>query len=222
MSKTNVNEKGIVLPNTTESKVEKEMEVAKKKEISARKAEIEEARVVAQKIAVEGNFVELMEKYNIPTLVSIAKVINVAPQQLYSRRKKNKETGVYDIGDNVERAVLRAALQNTDMVTIEEIMQAARAYLDEKEAMRATKATTKKSKPKKKDQSQVEFKIGDKVEYDTFKAANGVREYYTRKGEIVALLSDGYKVKIKTDDGAEVDITCQKLRLQDLKDTTEA
>lgn len=221
MLKKNVNEKGIVLPKTHESEVEQAMEEKKQEVVEKKREEMRATLVKALEMEINGNFLELMEEYEIPTLVSIAKVINIAPQQLYSRRKRNKETGEYEIGEAVERATLRAALQNTDMTTIEEVMQAARAYLDEKEAIRAEKKARKSSSKKKSGEPAVDFKIGDKVEYDTFRASDGVREYYVRKGEIVDILDSGYKAKIKTDDGAEVDITCKKLRLQG-SETTEA
>jgi hypothetical protein len=222
MSSKNVNEKGIVLPKTNESEVEQAMEEKKQEVVEKKKEEMRAASMKALEMEIDGNFLKLMEEYEIPTLVPIAKVVNIAPQQLYSRRKRNKETGEYEIGEAVERVTLRAALQNTDMTTIEEVMQAARAYLDEKEAIRAKKKANRKSSSKKKsDEPAVDFKIGDKVEYDTFRASNGVREYYVRKGEIVDMSDSGYKAKIKTDDGAEVDITCKNLRLQG-NETTEA
>jgi len=218
MSKKNVNEKGIVLPETKPSEVEAKMEEERKKEVIDRKAEIEQIKEVAQKVPIEGNFVELMEKYNITTLVPIAKVVNIAPQQLYSRRKRDKETGEYKIGEGVERAALRAALQNTDMTTMEEVMQAARKYLDEKEAIKKERQATKTATKKKEGKKVINFKEGDKVEYSTHRAVNGVKEYYVRKGTIVGLMEEGTKAKIKTDDGADVEIRCRHLRLQD---TTE-
>lgn len=221
MLKKNVNEKGIVLPNVDNSKVEQELEKKKQEEVEAKKMESDTLSKKVADMEVSGKFVELMEQYNIPTLVPIAKVVNIAPQQLYSRRKRNKETGEYEIGEAVERFTMKAALQNTDMKTIEEVMQAARAYLDEKEALKAERQANKKAKKKKENKPAVDFKVGDKVEYDTFRASDGVREYYVRKGEIINIMDNGYKAKIKTDDGAEVDITCKKLRLQG-EETTEA
>ena len=75
----------------------------------------------------------LMKVYNIPTFVSLARVVNCTPQQLYAR--KNHKTGEYRY-DSIARYLIKQYKQNIneiENVTIEDIVKLASEYLYNKE-----------------------------------------------------------------------------------------
>lgn len=149
---------------------------------------------------------KLMDSYEIPTFVSLARVVGMEPQILYG--KKNKSTRVYYY-DRIAALLLRNAEKNgREFETIEDVVKAARAYLNEKEAKKKSKQNNKKQEPK----VEYEFNPGDKVFYKTFRAADGVREYYNAIGTIEEFTQGGYKAKLKMEEDDKIkEITVSKL-----------
>lgn len=171
---------------------------------------------VTPEVVKESMLEKLMQEKGIATFVPLARVVGMEPQPLYGR--KNHKTGTYHY-DKIEGILLKKAAENSKgLETIEAIVDAAVEYLKEKNAKKSEKKTKKKEK-----EATPEFKIGDLVEYDTHRAVDGVREYYTKKGEIVDLLSEGKtaKARLICDDKNEVEISLKKLRLQVIEAKTE-
>jgi hypothetical protein len=89
---------------------------------------------------------ELMEEFNIPTFVSLAKVCGCKPQALYS--KKNYKTGEYYYGRIKQYLIEQYKFnKNVENVSIKDIVELASEYLRLKEKQRNQKAT-KSSKEK--------------------------------------------------------------------------
>lgn len=97
---------------------------------------------------------ELMEKYEIPTFVSLAKVVNCKPQMLYS--KKNKKTNDYYYGRIKQYLLEQYKINFNEETTIEKIVLKAREYLDAKESAR--------NQNKRQDKIQKIVKYMEKIE----------------------------------------------------------
>ena len=81
----------------------------------------------------------LMEEYDIPTFVSLARVVNCKPQYLYSR--KNHKTGEYNY-DSISRYLIKQYKENIakdENITIEKIVSLASEYLKNKEMKKVKK-----------------------------------------------------------------------------------
>lgn len=129
----------------------------------------------AAKVETPSKLKELMEVAGIVTLVPLAKAVNVAPQQLYSRKDKKTNTFKY-------ASIESYLLKNGEGKTIEEIVEIAKTKVNERAAKSTENAAKKSEKKAKKEQEKQEklaiFAPGSRVKYTTYRVRDGIREDY--------------------------------------------
>lgn len=207
------------LQQTTEQEVEREVLTTEE----AQEVQMSRAEKNLQAEA-DCNLLALMREagFGDTQFVPLARAVGMAPQPLYGKKRGASKADGYWY-HRIEELLLKKAAENgKNLLTIEDVVNAAVEYVNTK----AAKTEAKKAK-KAAAKAELEVAVGDKVSYKTYRAVDGIREYYNQEGIVRNIYEDGKTKRVSLEcvtikEDGEQEVTVKDVAIKRLEAIVEA